>query len=597
VLKWIILGFFVGLLFAAFKVRELYRRANELSRTDPKTGALSERGFVDVLGVEIKRSRRNLCPLTVTYVDLDNFKLVNKILGYTAADDVLRVVARTMQSSLREMDVVARLHGDEFALLLPETCALDAPLALGKLQKALRESMTVNQWPVTFSIGAVTFDTPLATPEEMKKAASNVMQSSAKLGGKDRVRHVPFDLRDKAEYCVECSICRTTFIATAHPFCPLCGDAVLSDSQPAQTNATESKRVSGICAFRLPLHDGKTIEFYGPANIAEEQVEAVISTANSSLTGNGGVDKAIHHAGGPSILAECKKIVAKSGRLPAGKAVITAGGQLPAKYVIHTVGPFYHEGESNEAQTLPSCFRESIRLADDHAIHSVAFPSISTGGSGYPVIQAARVAVSSVVHALTSTKHGKLVRFVLFDASTLRAYTAAGEEFELVDSLTGLSNSRRMFSDLDHALSTSGQEVALVLVDVDELEKISRKYGQSVSANVLRSVGCRLSNQHSQRAALYRWGGDEFAAILVGADKADVLNLAEAIRADMAGLSFEGHPELSVTIRVGVAFSPDDGRTMDRLMQSADAAAYQAHKDGGNCVRASYESNARPKSA
>ena len=315
------------------------------------------------------------------------------------------------------------------------------------------------------------------------------------------------------------------------------------------------------------------------------------------MAGNGGVDKAIHHAGGPKILAECKDIVAKIGRLPAGKAVITTGGHLLAKYVIHTVGPFYHDGESGEPETLASCYRESLRVGDDHAIQSVAFPSISTGGSRYPVIQAARIAVSSVVEALGSAKHVKLVRFVLFDTSTLRAYTAAGEEFERVDALTGLPNSRCLFSDLDHALSNPERGVALVLVDVDRFEEINHKYGHLVAANVLRSVGLRLLNQYSQRAALYRWGGDEFAAILIGVEKADALNLAESIRTDMAGLLFEGHPELRVTTRVGVAFSPEDGRTMDRLMQSADAAAYQAQQDGGNCVRAYYENDAKPKSA
>ena len=100
---------------------------------------MSERGFIEILGDESRRSRRNIRPLTVAYIDLDNFRLVNKILGYKAADEVLRVVARTMQNTLREVDFVARLHGDEFARLLSETGTGDAPMVLDKLQKALKE--------------------------------------------------------------------------------------------------------------------------------------------------------------------------------------------------------------------------------------------------------------------------------------------------------------------------------------------------------------------------------------------------------------------------------------------------------------------------
>src|SRR6202142_3354056 len=132
---------------------------------------------------------------------------------------------------------------------------------------------------------------------------------------------------------------------------------------------------------RLTLANGKTIEFHGPADITKETTEAIVNAANSSLLGGGGVDGAIHHAGGPSILQECKRIVArmKTGTLPAGKAVITTGGRLPAKYVIHTVGPVYRGGKQREAETLASCYRESIRVAADHGVRSLSFPSISTG--------------------------------------------------------------------------------------------------------------------------------------------------------------------------------------------------------------------------
>jgi O-acetyl-ADP-ribose deacetylase len=187
---------------------------------------------------------------------------------------------------------------------------------------------------------------------------------------------------------------------------------------------------TGVQGFtiRLLLDGGKTIEFYGPADITEEATDAIVNAANSSLLGGGGVDGAIHRAGGPAILAECRQIVSRIGSLPAGKAVITTGGQLPAKYVIHTVGPIYHDGKHGETETLASCHRESIRLADENVLHSLAFPAISTGAYGYPVTEAATVAIASTLAALASARHLIKVRFVLFDISTLRAFTRTAEK-------------------------------------------------------------------------------------------------------------------------------------------------------------------------
>ena len=178
---------------------------------------------------------------------------------------------------------------------------------------------------------------------------------------------------------------------------------------------------------RITFGKGKTVEFLGPADITKETTEAIVNAANSSLLGGGGVDGAIHRAGGPSILEECKRIVSKIDRLPAGKAVLTTGGRLPAKYVIHTVGPVYRGGNNNEAEMLASSYRESIRLADDHAIHSLAFPSISTGAYGYPIEEAAEVAVKAAVTALHDTTHVQFVRFVLFSASDCATYVRAAE--------------------------------------------------------------------------------------------------------------------------------------------------------------------------
>jgi len=178
---------------------------------------------------------------------------------------------------------------------------------------------------------------------------------------------------------------------------------------------------------RILLDGGKTIEFQGPADITSETTDAVVNAANSPLMGGGGVDGTIHDAGGPAILAECRQIVSKIGSLAAGKAVITTGGYLTAKHVIHTVGPIYHGREREEAEQLASCHRESIRLADEHALVSLSFPAISTGAFGYPISEAAPIAISSTVEALALANHVRKVRFVLFDTSTLQAYTRAAE--------------------------------------------------------------------------------------------------------------------------------------------------------------------------
>jgi len=164
-------------------------------------------------------------------------------------------------------------------------------------------------------------------------------------------------------------------------------------------------------------------------DITRQATDAIVNAANSSLMGGGGVDGAIHRAGGPAILEDCKKIVAKQGRLPTGEAVITTGGNLEARHVIHTVGPVWHGGGQNEAQLLASAYRESLKLAAEHGLTSVSFPSISTGVYRYPVDQAAKVALKTVVSFLgekaTSIKE---VVFVLFDYRTYQEYAAALDE-------------------------------------------------------------------------------------------------------------------------------------------------------------------------
>ena len=164
-------------------------------------------------------------------------------------------------------------------------------------------------------------------------------------------------------------------------------------------------------------------------DITGQATDAIVNAANSSLMGGGGVDGAIHRAGGPAILEECKKIVARQGRLPTGQAVITTGGNLKARYVIHTVGPFWHGGSRNEAELLESAYYECLKLTTANKLASISFPSISTGAYGYPVDEAAKIAVSTIVSFLkeqvTSLKD---VVFVLFDTRTYESYRRALQE-------------------------------------------------------------------------------------------------------------------------------------------------------------------------
>jgi O-acetyl-ADP-ribose deacetylase (regulator of RNase III) len=161
-------------------------------------------------------------------------------------------------------------------------------------------------------------------------------------------------------------------------------------------------------------------------DITRESTDAIVNAANQSLLGGGGVDGAIHRAGGPAILKECKAIRERQGGCPAGEAVITTAGRLAARYVIHTVGPVWRGGNQGEPEILASCYRNSLRLAGEKGLQSIAFPSISTGAYGYPVDKAAPAALSAVAAYLAEDERAPgLVRFVLFDAGTLRAYRDA----------------------------------------------------------------------------------------------------------------------------------------------------------------------------
>jgi len=169
---------------------------------------------------------------------------------------------------------------------------------------------------------------------------------------------------------------------------------------------------------------GKTTLRLVQEDITVQEVDAVVNAANSSLMGGGGVDGAIHRAGGPAILEECKQIVARRGRLPAGQAVATTAGRMPARFVVHTVGPVWRGGSANEDQTLASAYRTSLRVAAEKGCRTVAFPSISTGAYGFPIERAARIALSTILEEVPKHDFDE-VRMVLFGARDFQVYSQA----------------------------------------------------------------------------------------------------------------------------------------------------------------------------
>jgi O-acetyl-ADP-ribose deacetylase (regulator of RNase III) len=159
-------------------------------------------------------------------------------------------------------------------------------------------------------------------------------------------------------------------------------------------------------------------------DITAQDTDAIVNAANTTLLGGGGVDGAIHRAGGPAILAECRVL----GGCATGDAKITTGGRLKARHVIHTVGPVYRDGTRGEAQLLASAYRRSLEVASEHGLRGIAFPSISTGAYHYPIADAARIALRTVADYLRAHDEIEVVRFVLFSDADLAAYrNAAGE--------------------------------------------------------------------------------------------------------------------------------------------------------------------------
>lgn len=174
----------------------------------------------------------------------------------------------------------------------------------------------------------------------------------------------------------------------------------------------------------MEIKVGNSVMELVEGDITQQDTEAIVNAANTSLLGGGGVDGAIHRAGGPKILEECRQL----GGCPTGEARLTTGGNLQARYVIHTVGPVYRDGMHREPELLASCYRESLKLATAKGLKSVAFPSISTGAYGYPLADAARVALKTVKTYLAEHPEIERVRFVLFGKAAYAAYEAALKE-------------------------------------------------------------------------------------------------------------------------------------------------------------------------
>jgi len=172
----------------------------------------------------------------------------------------------------------------------------------------------------------------------------------------------------------------------------------------------------------MTVAPGKALELV-QGDITRETTDAIVNAANSQLEPGGGVCGAIHRAGGAAIAEECRKLRAERGRVSTGHAVATGGGRLPARYVIHAVGPVWSGGASGEPEALASAYRESIRVADELGLKSIAFPAISTGIFGYPLADATQVAVDAVRDALTHARNVDTVRFVVFDEAALQAYS------------------------------------------------------------------------------------------------------------------------------------------------------------------------------
>jgi O-acetyl-ADP-ribose deacetylase (regulator of RNase III) len=174
--------------------------------------------------------------------------------------------------------------------------------------------------------------------------------------------------------------------------------------------------------FEASFLDGRVVVLVG--DITRQDVSAIVNAANSTLLGGGGVDGAIHRVGGPAILKECREIrqTRYPNGLPTGEAVLTTGGNLPAKFVIHTVGPIYGRNKDHEATLLAACYQNALSLASEHQLSTVAFPSISTGAFGYPRVEAADISSKAIATSLAEHLTIEQVRLVFFQPQDARVF-------------------------------------------------------------------------------------------------------------------------------------------------------------------------------
>jgi O-acetyl-ADP-ribose deacetylase len=186
-----------------------------------------------------------------------------------------------------------------------------------------------------------------------------------------------------------------------------------------------------LCAEIMPLTWGTTTIRFVEGDITEQDVDAIVNAANSSLMGGGGVDGAIHRRGGPQILQECKAIRRSEwpDGLPSGRAVITNGGLLKARHVIHTVGPVWRGGRQGEAEALSGCYWSSLEIMKERKLGSIAFPAISSGAYGYPIEEAGVVALRAVREFVETERCPDAVTFVLFNGRLLEVYERLASAF------------------------------------------------------------------------------------------------------------------------------------------------------------------------